>query len=293
MNKKIIGIYTLKQPLSHIGESESTASFLNTIRIRNNNGVTEVFAYNGNAIRGSLRDCAARYLLARLNIKIPKKEFHMLFSGGSIAGKMSVDIEQIVKYRELLPIISLFGAGVGNQLIPGKMAQGFAYPLCMETSSFIPVGEENAETSWKQLTGAIEFSRKDDSKDFRLRRFLDDSEERDNENPQQMRREVEYMVPGTKLRHEIFLSNISSIEEGTYISALEEWSKVPVLGGMAAAGFGLCDAEFTCNEEPYISVKDGNFTIYNQEAIAGVAEYESLIANRKDEIIALLKGKPL
>ena len=50
---KIETIYTLQQPLSHIGESESTVSFLNTIRIVANGKVEEVFALTGNSIRGT------------------------------------------------------------------------------------------------------------------------------------------------------------------------------------------------------------------------------------------------
>ena len=104
-------IYTLEQPLSHIGESESTISFLNTIRMAVNGKVEEVFALTGNSIRGTLRDCAARHLLNMLNVKVGKKEFNILFSGGNISGSMSTDIDQAKKYRTLLPMISLFGAG--------------------------------------------------------------------------------------------------------------------------------------------------------------------------------------
>ena len=64
--------YTLKQALSHIGESEGTTTFLNTIRVLSEGKVQEVFAYTGNAIRGTLRDCAARYLLNLLGVKVDK-----------------------------------------------------------------------------------------------------------------------------------------------------------------------------------------------------------------------------
>ena len=135
---KIETIYTLKQPMSHIGESESTVSFLNTIRICTDGKVSEVFALTGNAIRGTLRDCAARNILDMLGIKLQKKEFNILFSGGNISGTLNTDIDQAKAYRELLPVISIFGAGVGNQILSGKMTQSFAIPVCKETVQIIP-----------------------------------------------------------------------------------------------------------------------------------------------------------
>ena len=77
---RIETIYTLKAPLSHIGSSESTETFLNTITIRNGDKVNDVFAYTGNAIRGAWRDAGARYLLDRLDgLKVPKKHSTFYF----------------------------------------------------------------------------------------------------------------------------------------------------------------------------------------------------------------------
>ena len=85
----------------------------------------EVFVYSGNAIRGMLRDCGSKYFLDklqfRLNIADTTSDVLFFFSGGSIGGEQSIDIDQARKIRETIPIASIFGGGVGNQILSGKL----------------------------------------------------------------------------------------------------------------------------------------------------------------------------
>ena len=256
---KIETIYTLIQPLSHIGESESTSSFLNTIRVVNNGKPEEVFAYSGNAIRGSWRDCGAVYLLESLGIKAGKKMFGILFSGGNISGEQKNDIDQAREIRETIPLISILGAGIGNQILSGKITQGFALPVCRETVGILPdeITEkyQGTDTSWKQMTGTIQFSRKDDEKDQNLKKYKADEQQNEDESPTQMRYEVEYFCPGTRLYHVANLDTTSKIEEGAFVSCIAQWSKNSVLGGMSGKGFGLVDAVIKKDGEPYLTIQ--------------------------------------
>lgn len=292
---KIETIYTLKQPLSHIGENESTTSFLNTVRIATDGKVDEVFALTGNAIRGTFRDCAARHLLNALNAKLKKKEFNILFSGGNISGTMSTDIDQAKKYRELLPIISVFGAGVGNQILSGKITQGFAFPVCRETASIIPdipgINRELYRNSWKQMTGTINFTRFDDSKNVNYRKFLQDAEDNTDKDAAstQMRYEVEYLVPGSQLYHIINFCTDSDIELGLFVAALEEFSKAPVLGGMGGKGFGQCDADFLLDGDPFAEIANAEF-VMSEKARSALDAYNRFITENADEIITFLEA---
>lgn len=290
---KIETIYTLQQPLSHIGESESTVSFLNTIRIVVNGKAEEVFALTGNAIRGMLRDCAARHLLDMLDVKVGKKEFNILFSGGNISGSMSTDIDQAKKYRELLPIISLFGAGIGNQILAGKMTQGFALPVCRETQEIVPdidcIKGELKDTSWKSLTGTINFTRFDDSKNVNLQGYIqgdNDNTDKDSASTQ-MRYEVEYLVPGAQLYHIINLCTDTDIELGAFVAALEDFSHSPVLGGMGGKGFGLCEAELIADGDFFAKIENGDISLCDKAKNA-LHEYNQFIADNSDEIIKFL-----
>lgn len=293
---KIETVYTMKQPLSHIGESESTVSFLNTVRIAVNGKVEEVFALTGNSIRGTLRDCAARYLLDQLGVRVKKKEFNILFSGGNISGSMSTDIDQAKKYRKLLPVVSLFGAGVGNQILAGKMTQGFAFPVCQETNEIVPeiagIKGELRRNGWKSLTGIIDFSRFDDSKNVNYQGYLQDEantdkgSDKDSANTQ-MRYEVEYLVPGAQLYHVINLCADADIELGAFASALEEFSHSPVLGGMGGKGFGLCEAKLIADGEFFAEIENGSVKLCDMAENA-LKEYDRFLSERSADIIEFL-----
>lgn len=293
---KIETVYTMKQPLSHIGESESTVSFLNTVRIAVNGKVEEVFALTGNSIRGTLRDCAARYLLDKLGVRVKKKEFNILFSGGNISGSMSTDIDQAKKYRELLPVVSLFGAGIGNQILAGKMTQGFAFPVCQETNEIVPeiagIKGELRRNGWKSLTGIIDFSRFDDSKNVNYQGYLQDEantdkgSDKDSANTQ-MRYEVEYLVPGAQLYHVINLFADADTELGAFASALEEFSHSPILGGMGGKGFGLCEAELIADGEFFAEIGNGSVKLCGVAENA-LKEYDKFLSERSADIIEFL-----
>lgn len=293
---KIETIYTLKQPLSHIGESESTVSFLNTIRIVSGGKVEEVFALTGNSIRGTLRDCAARHLLDRLGTKVGKKEFNILFSGGNISGSMSTDIDQAKKYRNFLPIVSVFGAGIGNQILSGKMTLGFALPVCKETDRIIPkdaaVKEELREISWKSLTGAINFTRNDDSKNVNYWKYLNNNENKEDKKDKdsastQMRYEVEYFVPGAQLYHTINLCTDTDMELGVFVAALEEFSRSPILGGMGGKGFGLCEAKLIADGEFFAEIWNGGIKLCSGAENAR-DKYNRFISDNAGDIIEFL-----
>lgn len=294
---KIETVYTLKQPLSHIGESESTTSFLNTIMIAADGKSEEVFALTGNAIRGMLRDCAARSLLKMLNIKVKKKEFNILFSGGNISGSLKTDIDQAKRYRDLLPIISVFGAGVGNQILSGKMTQGFALPVCRETVQLIPdicgINKELFQNSWRSMTGTINFTRTDDTKNVNYQKYLKDGiESKDDSANTQMRFEVEYLIPGSQLYHIINLCTENEVELGMIVDALKEFSKSPVLGGMGGRGFGQVDADFTLDGYSFAEIENEQF-IMSESAMTALEKYKKFVEEHKQEIIDFLDGEAL
>src|SRR5690606_5230450 len=97
------------------------------------------------------------------------------FSGGALGGKSSVDIDQARRIRQAVPLISVLGGGVGNQLLPGKINVSDAYPLCAEAQHLIPESLRNPNAlSWRHLTAERSYTRTDDAKDERLRTYLSD-----------------------------------------------------------------------------------------------------------------------
>jgi len=137
---RLEGKVTLLSPLSHIGESLGPDSFLaESVVIDERGKPVECFLYSGNAFRGMLRDKGMKYLLDKLGeVKLPLETFYLLFSGGSLGGEQKIDIEQARMYRKMLPIFSIFGGGVGNQIVGGKMKVGQMIPLVKECQRILP-----------------------------------------------------------------------------------------------------------------------------------------------------------
>lgn len=323
MNEKtyrVESVYKLLQPLSHIGETESTQTKLNTIRVMNGGKPCEVFAYTGNALRGQWRDSGAIYLLERLNTSVPKKAFNLLFSGGSIGGDQSIDIDQAKTLRSALPFVSLFGGGVGNQILSGKITQSFAFPVCEETSDIIPPGVSGInydalETSWRRMTGVVEFTRKDDSKDVLGDKYIKLENEqmnlmgeigkkakKDDGPATQMRYGVQYLLPGVQLWHMMHIT-CQEVELGAFVASVHQWAKKPFLGGMSGKGFGLVDLSMSIVDEegarvPFISVRDGVLTLADLAKSAKEqydeqlkAVYNQALDGGRDKIVALMEGK--
>ena len=98
-----------------------------------------MFCYSGNAWRGQLRDLSAAYMLEHLGYaRVPLDTFHLLFSGGKIGGEQVVDIPAAMRLREAVPHISIFGGGIGNQILAGKLRVGNCYPVCAEATVALP-----------------------------------------------------------------------------------------------------------------------------------------------------------
>lgn len=309
-------IYNLKQPLSHIGESESTETFLNTVRVLNNGKPTEVFAYSGNAIRGAWRDSGAAYLLDNLGeIQVPKKTFHLLFTGGAISGDQKVDVDAAKALRASLPFLSIFGGGVGNQILCGKIVQTFAFPVCAETVDIIPQGIDGIDysaqgTSWRKMTDEISFSRKDDSKDLLGDRYIFkdvnlitgevEEKKKKDESATQMRYTAEVLIPGVQLWHSLCIT-CSELELGALVASIWKWAQQPYLGGMSGKGFGLVDADIRILEsgerKPFMLVKDGKLGLAEPAKEAKEQYdyhlrelYTQHLEGNKEKIVALLDG---
>lgn len=270
---RLDGKITLLGPLSHIGESLGIDSYLSTDIIIGPDGQpVEVFLYSGNSFRGIMRDMAAKYLLDKLGgVAVPLETFHLLFSGGSIGGTQSLDIDQARLYRKMLPAFSIFGGGVGNQIMEGKLKVGSMYPLVAECQRVIPekYRDENAP-SWRKWTYEKSYTRRDDSKQENKRQYITEAVEADallmapkqeqatligDGKPEQKKKEkdgpatqmrytVELLAAGAILYQRIYLQDLTDLELGAFVSALNEFQKAPHIGGKSGTGHGLCEIEY-------------------------------------------------
>lgn len=285
--KKLELVYTLKSPLSHIGESGSVTSFLNDVEIVTDNGLEEIFIYSANAFRGLWRDVGARDLVDKLGVQLDLDSFHTLFSGGNINGAQSADIDQARNIRDRIPFLSLFGGGVGNQILEGSFKVGFGYPVSKETRELVnnslpAIHESLLDISCGELTSDIEFSRMDDSKHELGEVYLEDVSESGKKKKgsasTQMRYEVEYLVPGSQLYQEVYL-DCNEVEEGAFYNTLKRFAESPFIGGMSGKGFGKVDFSVFENGEESFRVEDGKITVNN------VSNLIDLYQTKTDELV--------
>lgn len=230
--------YTMRAPVSHIGETASTGTVFQTVLTKNG----RLPIITGNAMRGTLRDCSALDLLDTIGCKVDKEIFNILFSGGNLNGTMKNDVAKAKAVREKFPSISLFGGGLGDMIMQGKMIAGNLYPLCKETEDML--GEPSGGVSWHNLIDEMEMTRMDNSKDDKLEKYIENvSAENKAKASTQMRFSVQYMAVGTTFVQDVMLVDCNDLERGAFYAALVEWFKKPILGGMSAKGFGIFDAE--------------------------------------------------
>lgn len=281
--------YTALSPISHIGEVASTGSYFQMISTSDG----KVPVITGNAIRGTIRDAGAKHLLSKLNIKVDKEIFNVLFSGGNISGSMKLDVARALAVRDKFPLVSLLGGGLGTMMMGGKVLFGFAYPLCIETASMLE--EDSNNISWHDLINEIEFTRTDDSKNELNSKYIKDLEtiettkKKTSEASTQMRFSVQYMATGTEFIQDIrFYDNVNDSELGAFYCALVEWFKMPKIGGMGSRGFGMLSA--VVGNGKIILNPDGNITIEPQIQEL-MNKYNSLIETLQEDDFKILGGK--
>ena len=274
--------YTMRSPVSHIGETASTGSYFQTILTSGG----RVPVITGNSVRGQLRGCMAAHLLDRLGCQVSKDTFNILFSGGNINGTMKDDVAKAKNVRAHFPLISLMGGGLGDMIMAGKLICSFVYPVCQETEDITGIP---GELSWHNLMDEIEFTRMDDGKNDKNSVYLlDTEEEKTAKASTQMRFGVQYMATGTRFVQDfIFLDGVTDLELGAFYAGIKKWFETPRLGGMSAKGFGLFDAEL---EGGALSVCKGKITV--SDAIqAAISRYEEFIASEGAEYLTLLDTK--
>ncbi|TCO70253.1 hypothetical protein [Rhodovulum euryhalinum] len=311
---RLDGYFRLKSPLSHIGESISNKSYLVQETILQDDGTTEeVFVYSGNAWRGQLRDLCASYMLDNLGgARVPMDAFHLLFSGGRIGGTQITDIGQARRIRAAIPMVAVFGGGVGNQILQGKLRVGNCYPVCREAVPVLPAAfhEQAAGIPYGRCTMEKEHSRRDDAKIDSIRRHLaaedclllegDGGKKKGKGDvADQMRIGMELVSPGVTLHTWITLEDASEVELGALVAGLHRFSANPAIGGKSAIGYGQVDLHYNLTfdgeTQSFLSIQDGVSRMSQPAEVAKEAYdqhlramYDAMLAAEKSEITKLL-----
>lgn len=251
------------------GESFGTESKFRRVNIIDALGEeASVPEISGNAMRGLLRDLVHAHLCRAIGYGEDGKgltlpAFHFLFSGGGLhAAQNGLDIAQIKRLRAALPTVALFGGGIGNALIPGKLKCGAAILACLENAARLPASMAAhpalKRTCWSYLSQEMN-TRKDDSKNPERQELLEPKvrllleqgadakraakaagSDRAAEPgaSAQMMYQTEVLIAGSVLSWVVTLEDVTDVEWEAFLVALAELSRKPWIGGKSGTGHG-------------------------------------------------------
>lgn len=274
------GTMMLLTSCSHIGESFGINSKLRREKVIQPDGsVEEVPIISGNSIRGLLRDRGMLHMLRTLGYGINEETgevrglslaaFYFLFSGGALTktGNRGLDVDEARHWRDLIPLVAIFGGAMGNQILPGKVKVGKAIPICSETAHLLPerfVDGNELKSIW-DLCQEEAYTRRDDEKSEKLRQLIAPkvrglleakaAEERkklgtsedvagETGQKQQMRYFVETLAAGTRLFWEVTLDDVTDLEFEAFAVCLAEFARWPYIGGKSGVGHGKVSVKF-------------------------------------------------
>ena len=236
--KTVCGLCEAKTPIFH-GGNEKTGStpILRTIMIWHEGGGVSIPYIHGNAVRGKLRRMLMKDMLEVIGYSVTNKKLHhSLFSGGVLEGTEktsgALDLTLRKEIVDMLPPISLFGCGIGNQLIQGKLVVGHMWPICKEYKAFLPTSfqsDQRAQQPVRVFTDESFITRRDDLREEREK----------DEQAVQMKVDYECFIPGTAFYHEFKLLFTNSVEESCFSRLLSLWKMHPNVGGRGSSGDGL------------------------------------------------------
>jgi len=233
--------WMLAKSTIHHGGNEKTGStpVLRTIYMYvENQGEIPMPYINGNAIRGKLRRLLMRDFFELLNIKpesLNTKVYHTFFTGGALESTEDtygiINLELRREIRILFPPLALLGCAIGNQMIPGKLKVGHAFPICSEYLKYLPeslIKDERTKMSVRTFTDESFQTRRDDLK----------AERKEDEQSTQMKIEYECFIPGTKFYHWFVLEYPTEMDISCFGRCMNLFKQAPYVGGMSAIGNG-------------------------------------------------------
>lgn len=287
------GLVRSKTQIAHNGGeiNGNVAAFRRFKVVQPSGKVVEIPHVSGNSVRGKLRDVAAKQMLDLLGdenapLKVDLKVFQLLFSGGSLgAGNNADDIEKYKQMRENLVHVSLFGGAWGNAILSGKMKVNPLIPIAKETAHVIPEkwrGEKDLPSIFTYLQLEM-FTRKENSNDAEFQPYIQRGEDAPFATSQ-MIYHVETISAGTPFYWKVVLEDVTHEEFDFFLSVIQRFKNIPVVGGKSATGFGQIEFEDVSWRDV---TKDGDVLTDVTETTESL--YVNFVKNNKNGIKAYLK----
>lgn len=219
----------------------------------------------GNSLRGHSRRCLMNYIFKKLygleyNKTIKDITYYTFFNGGMLTSSDGfINIEEKALLREQLPFLSIYGAMLGKEDLPGKMDFNFALLDCNEINS------NNNRDGMSYL------------KEYFMTRRDDFEGMKDEETKKKMSSNVQMIYSAlcieinSQFHWSLNKKYMTEIESSFFDLMLRELIKDGKIGGMARAGYGEIE-----------------YKLLNYELKPNIAE--EFIDVKKEEIKEYIKG---
>jgi hypothetical protein len=211
----------------------------------------DVPVLSGNALRHKLvREPGAEFITKACGLysRLTEKQANYLWYGGSLTDSaISDNLKKIADMQELLPLIRLLGGSLENQVVSGSLDAGLGTLVCEENRERL-IRLLPAELlqglpplrSYVDYIGGYQYTRGDAAsipEALALPEDIDEDAKKGKSN--RMIYNGQTVIPGAVFYTYFQLKNVSHLELGALIAALNDWAVHDgTLGGMGRIGHG-------------------------------------------------------
>jgi hypothetical protein len=235
-----------------------------------------------------IREPGALYLVKSCGLagRLSVEQANYLFNGGVLSDSATTEnINKIATMQSLLPLVRLLGGSLRNQVIGGSLLVGRGILVCEENREKIQkMLPEDFALSELRLRAAEEFisqyqyTRGDAQKRNDAPMLTGGDQFAGDSNL--MIYAGQTVIPGAFFYHNFILQNVSILEVGALIHALQEWEAMGgSIGGMARIGHGKMKMAY------FLESKDG-FWGAETDVSAAVKAYQEHCEKNKEHIVA-------
>lgn len=282
-------------PITHNAKTSGNETIINREAVYFNDTIKQVPVLSGNAIRHKMiREPGAMYLIKNVGLygKANIDQLNFLFNGGSLTQSSTTDnMKKIAKMQELIPLVRLLGGSLSNQIIGGSLIVKRGVMICEENRAVIQsqipsnflLPEEQLQSCEEFISG-YQYTRGDarkhkefNSMEGAVKGFYQQEDVVEGKS-NLMIYNGQTVVAGAYFYHGFVLQNVSRLEVGALLHALNIWDNDgATIGGSSRIGHG--QLQMNLYVEP---IEDW----YSSEADIGgmVTEYIEHVETTKDEV---------
>jgi hypothetical protein len=240
-------------PITHMMGVSGNESVINRGAVLCGGVIRQVPVLSGNALRHKMiREPGALHLVKTCGLagKLNIDQANYLFNGGSLTDSSTTEnLARIAEMQEMLPLIRLLGGSLRNQVIGGSLIVERGILVCEENREnirkMLPADFELPETrlrSCEDFIDQYQYTRGDAQRRNDATLLL---EEKSEDGTNLMIYSGQSVIPGAVFYHGFIMQNISPLEVGALLNALQEWEALgATIGGSARIGHGKLQTGF-------------------------------------------------